>query len=634
MALGALLSAQQPAAQPQRSTENSSDASVVPRLIRHNGVYQTSGQQAQSGATGIAFSIYRQQFDGTPLWSEIQNVQLDKDGRYTVLLGSTISEGMPVDLFTTPEPRWLEVEVNQVKQPRVLLSSVPYAMKAVDAETLGGLPASAYMRVGTPTAVAVPSAANSSTPAASGLSPLITNGTPSYIAMFMDSTSLGNSAIYQSGNAVSIGGTANLGAMTLIGNAPFTDTAGLALYNMGGGVGASVSLDMYNTSYNGGIPQAKIKALDDGSYSDHLTFWTKTPGGQNNPLAERMRITSNGNVGIGTATPGATLEVAGNLKLSGQGDFLMFPDGTIQSTATVSGSRGPQGPQGPTGPMGLMGATGPAGVAGPTGTQGLQGVQGIAGPTGQTGAAGPTGAVGPTGAQGTQGLQGLQGVQGPTGAVGPTGSQGTQGLQGAQGPTGAAGPTGSQGTQGLQGAQGPTGPAGPSGSQGTQGLQGSQGLQGLSGAAATVSIGTTTTGAPGSNALVTNSGTQNAAILNFTIPQGAAGAAGGGSAVVYTLGNSPSSPIPNGGTISGTSALYFIADGATVTLPAATTLGQALIFIDIGNDMGNGISAKAITNELVFDIWNSQSGSSQSESYYGMSLVSDGNHHWYVYNVN
>ena len=42
----------------------------------------------------------------------------------------------------------------------------------------------------------------------------------------------------------------------------------------------------------------------------------------------------------------------------------------------------------------------------------------------------------------------------------------------------------------------------------------------------TIAIGSTTTGAPGSNAVVTNSGTALSAILNFTIPRGATGADG------------------------------------------------------------------------------------------------------------
>jgi len=49
---------------------------------------------------------------------------------------------------------------------------------------------------------------------------------------------------------------------------------------------------------------------------------------------------------------------------------------------------------------------------------------------------------------------------------------------------------------------------------------------GGTGPAATIAIGTVTTLAPGSPATVTNSGTSSAAILNFGIPAGAAGASG------------------------------------------------------------------------------------------------------------
>lgn len=55
---------------------------------------------------------------------------------------------------------------------------------------------------------------------------------------------------------------------------------------------------------------------------------------------------------------------------------------------------------------------------------------------------------------------------------------------------------------------------------------GTTGPAGTAGTAATVAVGTTTTGAAGSNASVTNSGTSSAAVFNFTIPQGATGPAG------------------------------------------------------------------------------------------------------------
>jgi hypothetical protein len=53
------------------------------------------------------------------------------------------------------------------------------------------------------------------------------------------------------------------------------------------------------------------------------------------------------------------------------------------------------------------------------------------------------------------------------------------------------------------------------------------GVQGPQGDAATVQVGTVTTGDPGTSVSVVNSGTSGAAVLDFTIPRGDTGAAGG-----------------------------------------------------------------------------------------------------------
>ncbi len=57
-------------------------------------------------------------------------------------------------------------------------------------------------------------------------------------------------------------------------------------------------------------------------------------------------------------------------------------------------------------------------------------------------------------------------------------------------------------------------------------VSGGVGPTGTAGAAASVQVGTVTTGAPGSSASVVNAGTSSAAVLNFTIPAGATGAQG------------------------------------------------------------------------------------------------------------
>ena len=104
-------------------------------------------------------AVYREREGGDVVWRETQNVAIAADGRYSLLIGSTLADGMPLELFTSGEPRWIGITVNrpgEVEQPRVHQASVPYALKAADAETLGGLPASAYLRAPTRGAPASP----------------------------------------------------------------------------------------------------------------------------------------------------------------------------------------------------------------------------------------------------------------------------------------------------------------------------------------------------------------------------------------------------------------------------------------------------------------------------------------------
>lgn len=165
----------------------------------------------------------------------------------------------------------------------------------------------------------------------------------------------------------------------------------------------------------------------------------------------------------------------------------------------VVGPTGPRGPAGPTGPTGPQGIPGPNGATGPTGPLGVTGATGPTGPAGATGPTGPAGATGPTG---------------PAGATGPTGPAGATGPTGPAGATGPTGPAGATGPTGPAGATGPTGPAGATGPSGDNGEDG---------AAATLRVGTVTTGDAGTDATVTNSGTTRDAVFDFVIPRGDTG---------------------------------------------------------------------------------------------------------------
>lgn len=77
--------------------------------------------------------------------------------------------------------------------------------------------------------------------------------------------------------------------------------------------------------------------------------------------------------------------------------------------------------------------------------------------------------------------------------------------------------------KGEKGDTGGIGPIGPKGDKGNTGDTGPAGKDGAPGAAATVTVGTVTTGEPGTQAAVTNGGTAAAAVFNFVIPRGAPG---------------------------------------------------------------------------------------------------------------
>src|SRR5580658_7912886 len=128
-------------------------ATVVPPIIQFNGVMNAPVARNESrdadskGFVTATFSLYELQEGGSPLWSESQKVELDEQGRYMVLLGANSHAGLPIELFTSGRALWLGVHPESseaAELPRVLLVVVPYALKASDADTLGGRPASAY----------------------------------------------------------------------------------------------------------------------------------------------------------------------------------------------------------------------------------------------------------------------------------------------------------------------------------------------------------------------------------------------------------------------------------------------------------------------------------------------------------
>jgi len=292
----------------------------VPRVVWFSGSFRPADGQPVAPVETVTLAVYADQEGGTPLWQETQNVVVGGDGRYDVLLGSTMAQGLPLDLFASGQPRWLGVRFNRAgesEQPRVHLASVPYALKAADAETLGGRPASAYAladgmgRGGSTTVVE-----RIGTTSTDGNPPFATStfGTTGRIGMFVDAANLGDSTMTQSLGRIGVGTTAPQEYLHVSFDDPFGAFTGLAVQNRNGGGNAASGMLFYDQ--NGAL--AQFQGFSNVSHEYRIN--NIAPGGSINFLTAnvpRFTVAANGNVGIGTAAPVAKLQVAGNATVDG-----------------------------------------------------------------------------------------------------------------------------------------------------------------------------------------------------------------------------------------------------------------------------------------------------------------------------
>jgi len=211
----------------QTASTPAPDSASVPKVIRFSGSITVPADSNAQGVVlapgaapthvvAITFSLYAEQSGGAPLWSEVQNVHVDSAGRYTVQLGATKPDGLPMDIFTSVQAQWLGVQPQgQAEQARVLLVSVPYALKSGDAETFGGLPPSAFMKMpsvdGTSGSTQTTGSTGNTGKSGGGIDTVINcvNAATGYLPLFTQTRppniTICNSAIYQNPTTAKLG---------------------------------------------------------------------------------------------------------------------------------------------------------------------------------------------------------------------------------------------------------------------------------------------------------------------------------------------------------------------------------------------------------------------------------------------
>jgi predicted RNA-binding Zn-ribbon protein involved in translation (DUF1610 family) len=226
----------------QPSTGGQPAGAIVPPLVNFSGALTDGSGKPLNGVVGVTFYLYKDSQGGSALWMETQNVQPDKAGHYKVMLGSASAQGLPAELFASGEARWLGVQAQGEKeQPRVLLLSVPYALKALDAETLGGKPASAFV---------ASSQANSLSGNGGINNALSGSGKKNYVPLWLSGMTLGDSKIFQNlAGDLGIGTTTPMAQLDVNGTSDLRNT--LTLFPNGSAPTLSINGTAFSVSNTG-----------------------------------------------------------------------------------------------------------------------------------------------------------------------------------------------------------------------------------------------------------------------------------------------------------------------------------------------------------------------------------------------
>jgi hypothetical protein len=265
--------------------------------MRVAGTFKPTNPMPMADVEVVTLSIYGSETDSVPLWQESQQVRVDGEGRYALLLGSTTAEGLPREVFASGEARWLGIHFErpgEVDQPRTRLTSVPYALRADDANTLGGLPASAFQLAGSTAARQEAGSSTSSDP----VTALATAGTANFLSKFTSAVDLGNSVMFESAGRIGLGTTAPFDVF----HSRFTDPSGAltgyAVQNLSGGAAAYSGMLFYDQ--NGAL--AQFQGFNNSTHEYRINNIAST-GSINFMLgsASKFKVRSDGDVEISGA---------------------------------------------------------------------------------------------------------------------------------------------------------------------------------------------------------------------------------------------------------------------------------------------------------------------------------------------
>jgi hypothetical protein len=300
---------------------------AVPRVITFTGVFQPADGQPPRAVETVTLALYAEPTGGVPLWQETQNVAVDAQGRYALLLGAMSADGIPPEVLTAGA-RWLGTTFDrpgEVERPRVQFTSVPYTLRAADAETLGGRPASAYLLAPSATTGEDPTTASATGPltttaagpaSAAPAPQALQSGTVNFLAKYFTTADVGSSTVFEHNGLVGIGTAAPFDSLHVRFNNTNGVVTGYAVQNLGNTAASYSGMLFYDQNnqlaqfqgFNNVTHEYRINNIASNA---SINFMTGS--------LSRFLVSPSGTIGIGTnfPSPSSNLDVSNAVSGSG-----------------------------------------------------------------------------------------------------------------------------------------------------------------------------------------------------------------------------------------------------------------------------------------------------------------------------
>ena len=301
-----------------QSTDSPSLESV-PRLVTITGTFRPADGQRAGTFETVTVSLYAESEGGTPVWQERQTIAIDAQGHYSLVLGANSPDGIPAAVFGELAAQWMSTafeRAGEIEGPRRRVTSAPYAIRAADADTLGGLPASAYLRA--PDTKRSATDTKSATASKDVQANVVLAGTTNFLAKYVNGADVGNSGVFEAvGGAVGMGTTLPLDRLHVRYDNNTGQLTGYAVQNTNGGALAYSGMLFYDHTntltqfqgYNNSTHEYRINNIarvsPGGAFNGTINFMIGN--------TSRFFVGSTGGVGIGTTSAGPGLEVSNSL---------------------------------------------------------------------------------------------------------------------------------------------------------------------------------------------------------------------------------------------------------------------------------------------------------------------------------